>query len=59
MGACDLDDVEEETNWLALLLKVHSNRNKRVVVRRRPCICGEVESTIMFLWCVFDQASVV
>lgn len=58
MGARDLDEVKEEANGLALLLKVYGNCHKCVVVKRCPHVCGKVGSTIMFLRCVSNQASV-
>jgi len=49
MGLCDLDKVEEEAHWLAIVLEVNGDRNVGLIVRRCPRVGSEAESALVFL----------
>jgi len=57
MGACDLNHIEQKANGYPILLEVYRNGHVRFMVRRRPGVGSETQSSIMFLVSLLDHVN--
>ena len=46
---CELDNVKDKTQWIAIAKKVYGNRYECFMVGRAPCISCKAQAAIIFL----------